>query len=355
VPGKPLLIYGATGYTGRLIAHEAAARGVRAILAGRDVDAIRELANALGMPHRAFPLGDLDRLAAGLEGVGAVLHCAGPFSHTSEPMASACLRQRVHYLDITGEIAVFEALAARRAEASAAGVVLLPGVGFDVVPSDSLAAHLARRLPSATHLDLAIAFHGGVSRGTATTMLETMARGEGTLVRRDGRLQHIPFGSASIDVDYGRGVSSAMAASWGDVATAYHSTGIPNVSVYMTFAGATGYLSKFAGPLVSLLRLPGATAIAGHLIRMGEPGPDEVTRTRGYCLLWGRVRDADGNAVTSRMRTPEGYTFTVRSALWAAERVVAGRVTPGFHTPTTAFGADVALKFDGVERSDVAD
>src|SRR6187402_1304471 len=105
-------------------------------------------------------------------------------------MVDACLAERVPYLDITGEIAVFEAAAARDAEAKAAGVVLLPGAGFDVVPSDCLAAHLKRRLPSATSLALAFQVLGGVSRGTATTAVENLARGG--MVRRAGKLVAVP-------------------------------------------------------------------------------------------------------------------------------------------------------------------
>jgi short subunit dehydrogenase-like uncharacterized protein len=348
------LIYGATGYTGRLVAREAAARGARAILAGRDAGAVRALAGELGFPHRAFGLETIDEIAAGLTEVRAVLHCAGPFSHTSEPMVTACLRQQVHYLDITGEVAVFEALAARRAEATRARVVLLPGVGFDVMPSDCLAAHLVRRLPPATHLDLVVAFDGGVSRGTATTMLETLARGEGTFVRRGGRLESVPFGSLTIEVDFGEGAHSATVASWGDLATAYHSTGIPNISVYVALSGVPLHLSRLAGPLLPFLRLPGVASAARQLIRLGEAGPNEGARARGRGLVWGRVKDAAGRQAASRMRTPEAYAFTARAAVWAAMRVAAGRVPPGYHTPATAFGPDAVLRFEGVERSDVA-
>jgi len=351
---RSILIYGATGYTGGLIAREAASRGLPVVLAGRRPGAVRAVADPLGRPSRAFSLDDAGRIAAGLAGVSAVLHCAGPFSRTAGPMADACLRQGVHYLDITGEIVVFEALAARSAEAARAGVVLLPGVGFDVVPSDSLAAHLARRLPSATHLELAIAFRGGLSRGTATTMLEAMSRGEGTIVRRAGRLETRPPGSLTREVDFGRGPRQTTAASWGDVAAAYYSTGIPNITVFMALGGAKRRALRWATPLAAMLRWPGAAWLARKVIGLGPAGPDETDRARGSCLLWGRAADGDGREVVSRMRTPEGYAFTVTTALWAAERVMAGDVTPGFHTPSTAFGADVALEFAGVERQDVS-
>ena len=152
------LLYGANGYTGQLIAREAVVRGQRPILAGRNAEAVTALARQLGLEHRIFSLDDAAATCAGLEGVTAVLHCAGPFAHTARPMIDACLEARVHYLDITGEISVFEMAAVRDTEAMAAGVMLLPGAGFDVVPSDCLALHLHRRLPTATHL--ALAFHG---------------------------------------------------------------------------------------------------------------------------------------------------------------------------------------------------
>ena len=184
MPG--FLIYGANGYTGSLIARAAAARGHQPILAGRNAEPLATLARELGLEHRIFALDSPDAVAEGIRGVGMVLHCAGPFAHTSKPMADACLRTGVHYLDITGEVGVFEALAARDQEAKAAQVMLLPGVGFDVVPSDCLAAHLKRRLPSANRLALGFQTFGSVSRGTATTMVENIARGG--VVRQDGRL-----------------------------------------------------------------------------------------------------------------------------------------------------------------------
>src|SRR6516164_10180234 len=159
-----LLLYGANGYTGRLIAREAVVRGLHPVLAGRNAAAVSELARQLGLEHRVFALDDAAATRAGLAGMTAVLHCAGPFARTAGPMADACLEAGVHYLDITGEISVFEMLAARDTEAMAAGIMLLPGAGFDVVPSDCLAAHLHRRLPTAKRLTLAFQGIGRYSR-----------------------------------------------------------------------------------------------------------------------------------------------------------------------------------------------
>jgi saccharopine dehydrogenase (NAD+, L-lysine-forming) len=155
VAASGYLIYGANGYTGRLIARHAVECGQRPILAGRNAPAVEKIAGALGLDARAFDLGDPAAVDRGLAGLRAVLHCAGPFAHTSRPMVDGCLRNGVTYLDITGEVTVFEACAARDAEARLAGIMLMPGVGFDVVPSDCLAAcQGSRNVPQAWSLKI---------------------------------------------------------------------------------------------------------------------------------------------------------------------------------------------------------
>lgn len=348
-----LLIYGAYGYTGRLIVAEALAAGLRPILSGRDHVALAELANAHSLEHRAADLADAATLDAALAGVHVVLHCAGPFMHTSRPMVDACLRRGVHYLDITGEMAVFEAIAARDAEAHAQGVTLLPGVGFDVVPSDCLAAHLAQRLPGALELTLAFQGLGGVSRGTATTMAENV--GTGGAVRRDGYIVGVPAAWRSRHIDFGDGKPRlAVTIPWGDVATAWHSTGIPDISVYMAMTPAMRralYASRLLG---WLLRIPPVHRRLVAMARARKPGPSEAARARGGSRFWGEVCDAHGNRAVSRLVAPEGYTLTARTAVAAAQRALAGGVLPGFQTPSRAFGTDFILTVEGTRREDVA-
>lgn len=344
------LIYGANGYTGELVARAAGARGQRPILAGRNPAAVGTLAQELGLESRAFGLDDPLALDAGLAGVGLVLNCAGPFTRTAEPVTAACLRLGAHYLDVTGEIPVFETLAFRHAAAQKAGVMLLPGVGFDVVPSDCLAAHLKRRLPSATHLALAFQAGIGASRGTATTMAENLDKGG--LVRRDGRLTRVPTAWKTRSIDFGKGPRQAVTIPWGDVSTAFHSTGIPNVEVYMAAPRALILSLKMLRPLAPLLGSRPVQSFLKRRIQARPPGPTAEQRARGQARLWGEARDQAGASVVSRLRTPDGYSLTVLTALACVERILSGPVTPGFATPSRAFGADFVLEIPGVTRTD---
>ncbi len=312
---------------------------------------MRELAGAHGLEARVVGLDDPPALRRSLEGIRAVVHCAGPFGRTSRPMVDACLAARTHYLDITGEIGVFEALAARDAEARAAGVMLLPGVGFDVVPSDCLAAHLKRRLPSATRLVLAFESSGGLSRGTATTMAENIARGGA--IRRAGRIVPVPAAWKTRTMDLGRGPVEVTSIPWGDVSTAWHSTGIPDIEVYTRMTPGRRRLllaSRYLGWL--LASRPAQRFLKGK-IRSGAPGPDPAARARGTCRILGEVSDREGRSARASLSGPEGYTLTALTAVAALEHTLAGEAAPGFKTPSLAFGADFVLGVEGVVREDL--
>jgi len=346
------LLYGSYGYTGRLIAARALERGLRPVLAGRSEAPLKQQAAELGLPWRAVALDDPAALDAALADVPVVLHAAGPFVRTARPMAEACLRTGTHYLDITGELAVFESLAARDAEAKAAGVMLLPGVGFDVVPTDSLAAHLKRRLPGATRLALAFQpVGGGLSHGTATTMVENLAAGGA--VRRGGRIVPVPAAYRTRRVDFGRGPVEVTTIPWGDVSTAFHSTGIPDVEVYTRVPAPARRMMVASRYLGWLLGSGPVQRVLKGRIDAASPGPTDEQRARGRSLLWGEAEDAAGGRAAARMQAPEGYTLTAVTAVGAAEEVLAGRARAGFHTPSRAFGPDWILGFDGVTREDL--
>lgn len=346
-----LLIYGSTGYTGRLIVAEAVARGLRPTLAGRNAGAVRAHAESLGLEWRAAKIDDPTALDAALSGATVVLHCAGPFATTWRAMSDACLRRRVHYLDITGEIAVFEGLAGRNAEARAAGIMLLPGVGFDVVPSDCLAAHLARRVPNAVRLALAFRALGGASRGTLSTIVANL--GSPGAVRRDGRIVAVPQAWRSRTIDFGDGkLRDATTIPWGDVSTAFHSTGIPNIEVYVSMRPAlrrAAIASRWIGPV---LRSGVVRRTLGALVRRGSPGPSAAERERGASLLWGEAVAANGERAAARLRGANGYVLTAQTAVHLAAKALAGETRAGFQTPSRAYGADVILEIPGITRAD---
>lgn len=342
------LIYGANGYTGELITRFAVERGMKPIVAGRNEIAIKAIAEKHGLEYRIFSLAETEKLDAALSDVDMVMHCAGPFSITSRPMVAACLRKRKHYTDITGEISVFEACAALDQNAKDAGIMLMPGVGFDVVPSDCLALHLKNRLPSATHLTLAFYGMGRISHGTQATM--TMNVGRGGAIRRHGKITPVSAAWKTREIDFGEVKKTGVTIPWGDVATAYYSTGIPNIEVY-TIAPKSAYklmkLSRYLGWLF-------ATGPVQKYLQSKIPpgGPSDDERANGKTLLWGETRDSEGNSVEARMQTPEGYTLTALAALNITEKVLNENFVPGYQTPAKAYGADLVLEVEGVTRTD---
>jgi short subunit dehydrogenase-like uncharacterized protein len=344
------LLYGATGYTGSLTARTAIQRGLKPIVAGRDPAKVKALAEELGLTWRAFPLEDGAALNLALREVPVVLHFAGPYSRTYRPMVDACLRTGTHYLDITGELMEIEALASRDAEAEAAGVMLLPSVGFDVVPSDCLAAHLKQRLPTATHLTLAFQSFGGASRGTMISTLDAADRPG--MIRRAGVLEPVPAAWKTRMIDCGEGLVSCTTLPWGDLATAYRSTGIPSIETYIALPAAQRRAMKSVRYLGWLL---GSRTGKATLMRMAQAlpaGPTDAERAAGYSLLWGEVSDDAGQRAVARMRTPHSYTLTALAALAVVERVLTGDAPVGFQTPAKAYGADFVLSIDGVTRTD---
>lgn len=343
------LIYGAYGYTGELIAREAVDRGLDPILAGRTRGKLDRLATDLGCSFRAFGLGDDDGVRRALDDVAVVLNCAGPFTETYEPLVEAAIETGTHYLDITGELSVFEAVHGYDREATDAGVMLMPGVGFDVVPTDCLAAYLAGQLPGADQLALGLHAEGGLSPGTLKTAVDSL--GEGGMVRRDGRLTSVPAGHRTREIDFGDGPRPAVTIPWGDVSTAYYTTGIPNIEVYLSLPPSAIKRLRYQRYLSPVLSLEPVRKLLQTLAERSVDGPDERTRAQTGATVWGEVSDGDRTAV-ARLETPNTYTLTVHTALEVLSRVRNGDAPPGFQTPAGAYGPDLVLAIDGVERFD---
>jgi short subunit dehydrogenase-like uncharacterized protein len=341
-----LLIYGANGYTGELIAREAVRQGLRPVLAGRNAARLAALAAELGLTARVFGLDDAVALHRGLEGIVAVLHCAGPFSVTAAPMISACLAAGTHYLDITGEIDVFELAHARDGEARAAGILLCPGTGFDVVPTDCIAAALQRSLPDATRLALGFDTRSRLSRGTATTSVARL--GDGCRVRENGEIRRIPMGSRQRRIDFGDGEKLAMTIPWGDVSTAYRTTGIPNIEVYVPVSPKVLGRVRWLDRLGWLVSSAPVQALLRNRIRAGAPGPTDDERARSPVHVWGEAVNEAGERRVARIKVANGYTVTVAAALAIARHVLRGEPVPaGFTTPARLMGWEFVVTLPG--------
>ncbi|HWS25078.1 MAG TPA: saccharopine dehydrogenase NADP-binding domain-containing protein [Xanthomonadales bacterium] len=346
------MVYGAYGYTGRLVLERAIAAGYKPVVAGRDPDRTESLALEFGLPHRSFELSDTEALRRGLSGMRAVLHCAGPFSATSAPMIAACLQVGTHYLDITGEIDVFAYAHANDSAARKRGVALVPGVGFDVVPTDCLAAMLKRELPDATELLLAFDAEGGPSRGTALTSVEGL--GKGGRIRRDGELITVPLGYKRREIAFPRGNRQTVTIPWGDVYTAFVSTGIPNIEVYMALPPRTIAGMRRLRWLTPLLGLAPVQWFLKRRVEANISGPSESRRDDSRSYVYGEVRNPRGDVRAATLTTPNGYALTAQAALKITHFLATDRGShAGFYTPSLLMGADFVRSLSGVEYARV--
>lgn len=342
------MIYGANGYTGELIAREAVARGMRPILAGRNQAKVERLAAELKLDSHIFGLESAASIAAELKGVKLVLLTAGPFSATSQPMVQGCIEAGAHYLDITGEIDVFEQVHGRDQDAREAGVVLCPGVGFDVIPTDCVAAALKEALPDAIELSLGFDTTVSLSPGTMKTTLESAP--QGGRVRRHGKLLHVPLGHEVRRIDFGRGERLAVAVPWGDVSTAFHTTGIPNITVFVPASRLSILgmkLGNVFGPLMNLSVVQGALA---GLVSLLVKGPDEAARARMPAYVWGEAVNARGERRTARVQTANGYSLTIPGALAVTRHLLEHDAPGGFITPSRLMGSRLLSQLAGGGR-----
>ncbi len=351
--GDAVLIYGATGYTGRLIAERAVAEGLRPVLSGRNGHKLAALADRFGLTFRCAALDDAPGLRAALRGARLVLNAAGPFTATLEPLADACLQAGVHYLDVTGEIAAIERAAARDDRARRLRTMIMPAVGFDVVPSDCLAAGVVARCPGATRLRIGIAGLDLVSRGSLKTIFERI--GQGVTVRRQGRLTALPHGDpeASRLFDFGRGPRPCLAVSWGDVSSAHFTTGVPDIVVYFEATVALRAAVGFDQAAGGLLRQPPWPALLERVAEAFPEGPSAAQRATRSATIVAEASDGQGLTVGARLRTPEVYGFTAASAVAVARRVLAGDLEIGFQTPARVYGPDFVLSLPGVTREEL--
>lgn len=343
------LLYGAYGYTGELIAQYAARYGLQPVLAGRKEAPLKTLAASLNLPYKAIDLSDTAALKAALKEVTLVIHTAGPFSHTAKQMVEACLQTGTHYLDINGDISVFEMIKTYDGAAKDKNIMLMPGAGFDVVPTDCLALTLKNKLPDATHLKLAFASVGGaVSHGTAMTIISKL--GEGGAERKNSAIVPAKLGTNGRLVDFGEKKRFVMSIPWGDVSTAFFTTGIPNIEAYTAVKPIIFWLMKFQILFNWLLRKEWVRNRLRKKMKALPPGPDEAKRRHATSMVWGEATNSKGQSVTDHFTCADGYTLTALSSLIIAKKVLEGNYKTGYQTPASCYGATLINEIPGTVR-----
>jgi len=354
MPGREsktrFLLYGAYGYTGRLASDLAAAKKLDVVLAGRNKDALVGLGDRLNLPTRVVGLTDANQLSEALKDIACVVHMAGPFADTSAPMLSACLVTQTNYVDITGEIEVFEAMWSREEEIKRAGITAVPGAGFDVVPTDCLAAYVASKLEQPVSLVIALRGLESASQGTLRTAIRQVSKP--VLCRQGGAI--VPLGDRSPRwIDFGSGNEPCVPISWGDVATAFHSTGVGNITVYFRRTRlllSADILGKLLGPLFrSRIGQRGLAAI----VRSLPEGPSQAERIGNRGTIWAEAIDCLGRSAKATLSTPDAYDFAANSALEICSRISLLPAALGLVTPFQAFGADFVLTLPGCSRMDI--
>jgi short subunit dehydrogenase-like uncharacterized protein len=313
-----LMIYGATGYTGRMAAEHATAAGTPLVLAGRSEAALSKFSADLGVEYRVFGLEDAATIGSGFAGISVLLNCAGPFMRTADALMKTSIRNGIHYLDTAAELDSYRLAEGLDDEAKAAGVMLMPGGGGSVAMLGSLAGHGAARVANPRKIRIALYVAGGLSRGSAISAMENVT--VETLARVDGELVTVAADGIR-KFDFGKGAVDCFPVTLPDLITIWRSTGVPDVETFV-------HLTGDGLPQGDLSLLP--------------DGPSEDERLANRYQAAVEVTDADGHVAHSRLDTVNGYTFTAMAAAEAGRRVLAGEVRFGFQAPADLFGSGFA-------------
>ncbi|MBD3195634.1 MAG: NAD(P)H-binding protein [Candidatus Lokiarchaeota archaeon] len=347
------ILYGAYGYTGRLIAKESIKAGLKPVLAGRNPNKLIPLAKKKNLEYRVFSLKNRKEIIENIKDFDIIFNAAGPFEITSLPIVKSCLKTSTNYLDITGEIGVFEQNFSFHNEALEKEIVIVSGVGFDVVPSDCLAKYVSGRIEKPKELEIGIAGMSGFSGGTLKTMLRNLPHG--TAMRRNGKIITAPLGRPQKEIQFIDKKRNCYALSWGDISTAYRSTKISNINVYMALPKAIKYITGPTEPLVrKIFELDAVQNITQSWISNNIKGPNKKVRQKSSSYLWAKVQNDNGESYQAWLKTIEAYRLTAVSAVKCVKKVSRNNLK-GVLTPSNAFGEDFILDFPDTMRLDSLD
>ena len=347
-----ILIYGAYGFVGKEISRLAKEKGLNPVLAGRNKKKIQDLASALKLDYLVFSLSEVDKVEKHISDFDIIMNCAGPYIETFKPIVKVCIKNNTHYLDLSGEIPVYEAIYNMARDSSMQSrAMLISGIGFDVAPTDCLALHLKENFESGSKLTIAFKSDGpaGLPPGTIKTMVSLIPYGN--WIRKEGSMIRPNKGIETKLIQFTSEPVKSLRITWGDLFTAYHSTGIPNIEVYASFPKMTIMQLKFIDAFRSILSRP---RILNFLSRTLKGGSTEEQRKKTKMYIYAELSNAQGERVICRMNGPEGgFVWTSRLAVEALLLINSGVYKSGYQTPASAFGSDFGVKIEGVSRGEI--
>jgi short subunit dehydrogenase-like uncharacterized protein len=326
----------------------AVARGHRPFLSGRDPERLARLAAELGLDYSACALDDQETLSQLVGSCKLVLNAAGPFSETAAQVQRACIHQSTHYIDVTGEIPVFERAMSHSQSARNAGIAIVCGAGFDVVPTDCMAAFVSARISDPVWLQITFNGLAHLSRGTLRTALRHFHKP--TLVRRNGTIVPLNDRRYRRDTVIADSRYRCIPVSWGDLATAFHTTKIPNITTCIAVPWRNGFQTALALHALSLAvhLKPLRNWLLGY-VEKRVTGPSAEIRSTARTRVWVEAENEAGDKSAAWLETMEAYRFTAESAIRCVEKILASNLSGAF-TPAMAFGADFILEIPETRR-----
>lgn len=327
---KKMLLYGATGYTGKIIAERAKELNLDFDIAGRDQDKLLSVANKLNVGYHVFGVDDQDAWQEALKDKHVLINAAGPFALTARQAMEACLKAGVHYLDISAELDTYQLAESLDQEAKAAGIQIISGAGL-FVSYDALVVHLSKLIAEPEYLSVGFRHYGGFSKGSVLSSKNIADLG--ILIRKNGDIIHNPH-PESKTFSFGEQQVECIPTPLGGIILSYKSTGIPNIEEYFSLK-------------LPVNELPDLTA--GNL----HGGPTKEERAAGRNGISAEITGRDGKVVKAYVDAPSGYDLTPLSVVAIAHRILKEDFKTGYQSPGSAYGEEILNDIPDIFLTDI--
>ncbi len=344
---KKWMIYGAYGFTGSLLAKIAADKGFKPVLAGRDALKTKRLALSLGLDFKVFSLDEDSIIEKNLKDIDLLYNLAGPYCKTAPTMVEACLRTKTHYMDLTGDIEIYDFLYSLDKVAIENEILIMPGVGFNVIATECVAAHTVQKLSTCDHLDIVMATQAKPSKGTFKQMIALLPRGGYEIENHELKRRNI--GKSDIKIKYPDKRRTPFSIPIGELIACHKSLNIANIRVHYAMSSSwvrmtetmIDIIAKFSGKNYGKKVL---SNFASNYIK----GPDETSMLHDKAYVYAKASSDLGVYAETMIKTPEPYYFTALITLKVIQKVLDGEYK-GALTPVEAFGSSIIFEVEGVE------